>query len=120
GDLKRARGHIKQAVDLFGQIRSKAHLAAALRTLGEVTAAGAWGPSHEGKAVDYFLRSIALCKEIGNEIETAKSYRCFSDYVSASALYRHNDGIQAEAAKLREMAAEIFARQKVRAEQGDP
>lgn len=113
GDLKKARVSIKQAVDLFGQVRSKAHLASALRTLGEITAAGAWGPSHESKAVEYFMRSIALCKEIGNEIEIAKSYRCFSDYVAVSEHYRHNANIQAEATKLRSMADEIFARHDI-------
>jgi tetratricopeptide (TPR) repeat protein len=113
GDLKKARSAIKHAVDLFGQIRSKSHLAKALRTLGEVTAAGAWGPAHEGKSIDYFMRSIALCKEIGNEIEIAKSYRCFSDYVAWSSHYQKSEQIQNEARKLRAMSDEIFARQKL-------
>jgi tetratricopeptide (TPR) repeat protein len=117
GDLKRARSAVKVAVDLFGAIRSKSHLAVALRTLGEITAAGAWGASHEGKAVDYFLRSIALCKEIGNELEIAKSYRCFSDYVVSSPHYRDNAEIQREARKLGDMAGEIFGRLKLPAEQ---
>jgi tetratricopeptide (TPR) repeat protein len=113
GDLKKARTNIKHAVDLFGQIRSKSHLATALRTLGEVTAAGAWGPSHEGKAVDYFMRSIALCKEIGNELEIAKSYRSFSDYVAKSGHYQQNEQIQNEARKLRAMSDEIFSRRRI-------
>jgi hypothetical protein len=112
-DLKGARASIKHAVDLFGQVRSKSHLASALRTLGEITAAGAWGAAHEGRAVDYFMRSIALCKEIGNELEIAKSYRSFSDYVASSNHYRSNDEIQREAKKLREMADEIFEKQKL-------
>lgn len=112
-ELKKARSSIKQAVELFGLVRSKAHLASGLRTLGEVTAAGAWGANHEGKAVDYFMRSIALCKEIGNEIEIAKSYRSFSDYVASSAHYRNNDEIQREARKLRRMSDEIFDRQRI-------
>jgi predicted ATPase len=116
GDLRKARARIKHAVDLFGQIRSKSHLATALRTLGEITAAGAWGAAHEGKAVDYFMRSIALCKEIGNEIEIAKSYRSFSDYVSTSQHYQKNQQIQAEATKLRAMSDEIFERQRIAAE----
>lgn len=119
GDLKKARTNIKQAVDLFGQVRSKSHLATALRTLGEITAAGAWGPAHEGKAVDYFMKSIALCKEIGNEIEIAKSYRSFSDYVAWSEHYRQNEQIQNEARKLRTMADEIFARQRISAERAE-
>jgi tetratricopeptide (TPR) repeat protein len=112
GDLKKARSAIKFAVDLFGQIRSKSHLARALRTLGEVTGAGAWGPAHEGKTIDYFMRSIALCKEIGNEIEIAKSYRSFSDYVAVSEHYKKNEQIQNEAKKLRAMSDDIFKKQR--------
>src|SRR6185503_5031105 len=104
GDLKAARDSIKRSVDLFGQVRSKPHLAVALRTLGEVTGAGAWGDGHEVKAVDYFMRSIAICKEIGNELEVAKSYLAFSDYVFSSTHYKHNADIQREAQKLKVMA----------------
>jgi tetratricopeptide (TPR) repeat protein len=112
-DLKRARDAIKRAVDLLGQVRSKPHLAVALRTLGEVTGAGAWGDGHEVKAVDYFMRSIAICKEIGNELEVAKSYRAFSSYVFSSPHYRHNADIQREARKLESMAEEIFERHRL-------
>ncbi len=114
GDLKAARDYIKRSVDLFGQVRSKPHLAVALRTLGEVTGAGAWGDGHEVKAVDYFMRSIAICKEIGNELEVAKSYRAFSGYVSGSTHYQRIPEIQREALKLSEMADEIFERHRIR------
>jgi len=113
GELKRARDAIKRSVDLFGQVRSKSHLAVALRTLGEVTGAGAWGDGHEVKAVDYFMRSIAICKEIGNELEVAKSYRAFSSYVEGSQHYRHNADILREAKKLSGMAEQIFDRYKL-------
>ena len=108
GNLRRARESIKRAVDLFGQLRSRVHLAVALRTLGEVTAAGAWGEGHEGKAVDYFIRSVAICKEIGHQLELARSYQAFSQYVSTSPHYRDNTDILREAAKLGEMARDIF------------
>jgi tetratricopeptide (TPR) repeat protein len=116
GDLKKARSNIKHAVDLLGQIRSKSLLAIALRTLGEITAAGAWGAAHEGKSIDYFMRAIVLSKEIGNETEIAKSYLSFSDYVARSNHYKDNERIQHEAKKLRAMADEIFARQRISAE----
>jgi tetratricopeptide (TPR) repeat protein len=118
GDLKAARDSIKRSVDLFGQVRSKPHLAVALRTLGEVTGAGAWGDGHEVKAVDYFMRSIAICKEIGNELEVAKSYRAFSGYVASSAHYQSIPEIQREAQKLSQMADEIFARHRIAASGG--
>jgi tetratricopeptide (TPR) repeat protein len=114
GELKAARTCIRQAVDLFGQVRSKPHLAVALRTLGEITGAGAW-EGHEGKAVDYFMRSIAIFKETGNEFELAKSYQAFSDYVAASDHYKKNSDIQREAIKLKEMAYGIFERHRISA-----
>ncbi len=113
GNLRRARESIKRAVDLFGQLRSRVHLAVALRTLGEVTAAGAWGEGHEGKAIDYFMRSIAICRELGHQPELARSYQAFSVYVSGSQHYRDNPEIQREAAKLGAMAREIFERHRL-------
>jgi hypothetical protein len=117
-ELRKARDSIKHAVDLFGQVRSKSHLATALRTLGEITAAGAWGAGHEGRAIDYFMRSIALCKEIGNELEVAKSYRAFAAYVQGSEHYQQNVDIQREAKKLSGMADEIYERHKKAAHAG--
>lgn len=112
-DLRSAKHSIRHAVDLFGQVRSRSHLAVALRTLGEVTGAGAWGEGHQGKAVDYFMRSIAICKEIGNELEVAKSYAAFSEYVQASKLYKNNADILREAQKLGQMANDIFERHRI-------
>jgi hypothetical protein len=60
------------------------------------------------------MRSIAICKEIGNELEVAKSYRAFSGYVSASAHYQRIPEIQREAQKLSQMADEIFERHRIR------
>ena len=100
------------------QWRRDRALAVALRTLGEVTGAGAWGDGHEVKAVDYFMRSIAICKEIGNELEVAKSYLAFSNYVFSSAHYKHNADIQREAQKLKGMAEEIFERHRITSRPG--
>jgi hypothetical protein len=59
------------------------------------------------------MRSIAICKEIGNELELARSYRAFSEYVSHSEHYRANQDIQREAATLGEMADSIFRRHRL-------
>jgi tetratricopeptide (TPR) repeat protein len=112
GELRPARETIKLAVDLFGQVRSKPHLVAAVRTLGQVAAAGAWGKEHEGKAVEYFMRSITLAKELGNELELAKSYKAFATYVLGSERYQSNSEVQREARKLDAMADEIFGRRR--------
>jgi tetratricopeptide (TPR) repeat protein len=113
GDLAKARDKIKRSVELFGNLRSKPHLAIALRTLAEVTAAGAWGEGHESKVVDYFMRSIVICKEIGNDLEVARSYRAFSGYVLGKGHYDQNPDIVREAETLDRMADEIFARHQV-------
>ena len=118
GELKRAREHVKRAVDLFGQVRSKPHLAIGLRTLAEVTAAGAWGEGHEDRVLDYFTRSINLCKELGNELEVARSYRAFSKFALENQYYRGNPDILREAKKLDEMASEIFERHRKQLESG--
>jgi hypothetical protein len=112
GDLKRARENVKRAVDLFGQVRSKPHLAIGLRTLAEVTAAGAWGPGHEEKVLDYFTRSINLSKELGNELEVARSYQAFARFALDNPFYQSNPDILREAQKLAEMADEIFERHR--------
>ncbi len=116
GDLGRARESIKRSVDLFGQVRAKPHLAIALRTLAEVTAAGAWGQGHEDRVVDYFMRSIVISKEIGNELEVARSYRAFATFVTQSGHYRDNPAILREAETLDEMAEGIFERHRVELE----
>jgi tetratricopeptide (TPR) repeat protein len=113
GELKKAREDIKRSVDLLGQLRSKPHLAIALRTLAEVTAAGAWGEGHEPRVVEYFMRSIVICKEIGNELEVARSYRAFSAYVLKGGSYAQNLDIVREAEQLGRMADEIFVRHQI-------
>ena len=118
GELMRARENVKRAVDLFGQVRSKPHLAIGLRTLAEVTAAGAWGEGHEEKVLDYFNRSINLCKELGNELEVARSYRAFSRFALENPYYRANPDILREAKKLDDMANEIFERHRQQLESG--
>lgn len=112
GDLQRARENVKRAVDMFGQVRSKPHLAIGLRTLAEVTAAGAWGPGHEEKVLDYFTRSINLSKELGNELEVARSYQAFSRFALENPFYQSNPDILREARKLQQMAEEIFERHR--------
>jgi tetratricopeptide (TPR) repeat protein len=118
GELKRARENVKRAVDLFGQVRSKPHLAIGLRTLAEVTAAGAWGDGHEDKVLDYFTRSINLCKELGNELEVARSYQAFSNFALNNQYYRTNPDILREAQKLAKMADVIFERHRRQLESG--
>jgi hypothetical protein len=61
------------------------------------------------------MRSIAIAKEIGNEVEVARSYMAFSNYVTKAGGYGANSEILAEATKLRAMADEIFDRHRISA-----
>lgn len=81
GDLDRSRACIAQSVELFAIVRSKAHLGVALRTLGKITAAGGWGEAHKRKARDYFLQSIQIFRDIGNEIQEARSCEDLAHYL---------------------------------------
>ena len=110
GDLAAAGDSAEAAYTLARGTRSKSLLLRALRTLGTVTVAGAWGEAREGQAVDHFMRSIQLAKEIGNELELAKSYRAFCFYAHRF----NNPEIRFQVLKLREMADEIFARYRPR------
>ncbi len=112
GELRQARDAVKTAMDIFGGLRSKVNLAAALRTCGDITAAGGWGEAQRPKAADYFMKSIQLSKEVGNELEVAKSYRAFAHYVQKSDDWRDDAEIQAKATRLDAMAEAIFARRR--------
>ena len=57
----------------------------------ESTGAGAWGAQYEDRAVEYFMRSIQLCKELGNDVEIAKSYRAFAQYAKAAEELKGNE-----------------------------
>ena len=81
GDLAKARDCIGRAVDLFAIVRSKAHLGIALRTLGEITAAGGWGPTHTKSAREYFARSAAIFEQTGNEVELARTFKVFARFL---------------------------------------
>ena len=110
GDLPAAGNRAHSALGLARQTGSKSLLTRALRTLGTVTAAGAWGQAQECTAVDHFMRAIALAKETGNELELAKTYRAFCFYAHRF----NNTEIRFQIAKLRGMADEIFARYRPR------
>ncbi|MES1175988.1 MAG: tetratricopeptide repeat protein [Myxococcales bacterium] len=110
GELSAAGNAAEAGYALARSTHSKSLLMRALRTLGTVTIAGAWGEAREGLAVDHFMRSIQLAKEIGNELELAKTYRAFCFYAHRF----NNPEIRFQVAKLREMADEIFSRYRPR------
>jgi hypothetical protein len=100
-------------VELFTLVRSKVHLAVALRTLGEVTAAGGWGLEHSRKARDYFLRAIKIFEEIGNEVELARSYRAYAVVVRQVPELANDPDTLIEAEEMDRLADLVFRKLQV-------
>lgn len=109
--LADARKSIRASLHLARRAHSRLQLVATLRTLAEVAAAGAWGPSAEGRAVGYYMRSIELAKEIENELELAKGYRSFARYAER---YERPEIVE-QSSLLRRLSDEIFERHEGRA-----
>ncbi len=120
GDLPKAREYTARAVALFEQVRSKVQIGIALRTLGEVTAAGGWGQDHVSKAKGYFLRSIALFDECGNEVESARSFRAYAEFLRKLVEFQTDGALQAEAADFDRRADDVFAKLRISAVGIDP
>ena len=64
------------------------------------------------RALQYFEHSIRLCKELGSDVELARSYRAFADFVSGSPTLKENSDLLEQAANMASAADDIFARLK--------
>lgn len=112
-DLLKAREHISRAVDLFAEVRSKVHLGGALRTLGEITAAGGWGSSHTRSAREYFARAVAIFEQTGNEVELARTCKAFARFLRTEKDLASDDQAQRDAEAMEARADAIFARLRI-------
>ena len=110
GDLQKAREAISRAVDVFASMRSKVSLGVALRTLGEITAAGGWGSAHTRSARAYFDRSVAILGETGNEVELARTLKVYARYLSTDPSYEMNRAARRDATLMVQRADAIFMR----------
>jgi len=115
GDLVRARDCIGRAVDLFASVRSKVHLGSALRTLGEITAAGGWGAAHTKSAREYYARSVAIFEQTGNEIEMARTYTVYARFLRNEPEFADDEVAVNEANQMQQRADEIFQRLRISA-----
>jgi tetratricopeptide (TPR) repeat protein len=113
GDLPKARDCISRAVDLFAAVRSNVHLGIALRTLGEITAAGGWGKTHTKSARGYFTRAVNIFEQTGNEVELARTFKVFSRFLTTDSEFAGDETARAEAERMNAAADAIFDRLKI-------
>jgi len=113
GDLVKARDAISRAVDLFAAVRSKVHLGIALRTLGEITAAGGWGSAHTKSAREYYVRSLRIFEQTGNDVELARTRKAYARFLQTDPEFQKDPVVQAEATAMTVGADQIFGRLKI-------
>lgn len=107
-DIAAARDFIARSIELFERARSKPFLAVALRTAGEIAAAGGWGGEAHERARASFEQSIQIFEELGNDVELARSCDALANFLETEG---QNDPLRArEAARLRTRAREIQER----------
>ncbi len=111
-DFKLARDYIERSIGLFEETRGKPFLGVALRTQGEILAAGGWGGGDDHRrAKDSFERSQKLFEELGNDVEIANTCESFAAFLEASENEEDRDPVRAhEAMSLRARADEIRTR----------
>jgi hypothetical protein len=88
-------------------------LGVALRSLGEVMAAGAAGGEGLLTARAHVLQSIWIFEEIGNDVELARSCRSYATILRASPDFEADPANATEAEQFARRAEEIFARLQV-------
>ena len=88
-------------------------LGVALRSLGEVMAAGSAGGEDLLTARAHLLQSIFIFEEIGNDVELARSCRVYASLLQASPDLQDDPGAREEAIQMAKRADEIFARLRI-------
>jgi tetratricopeptide (TPR) repeat protein len=106
-DIPKARDFIGRSIELFERTRGKPFLGVALRTAGEIAAAGGWGGTAHEEARRHFERSIQIFEELGNDVELAKSCEAYAKFLEDDPESKGDPTRAYEAARLRARAAEI-------------
>ena len=112
-EYTRARECTARAVEIFREIQSKVQLGVALRSLGEVMAAGSAGGEDLLTARAHLLQSIWIFEEIGNDVELARSCRVYASLLRVSSDLPLDAATLEEADLFSKRAEEIFARLKI-------
>ena len=109
-DIATARDLVKRSIALFEQAKGKAFLGMALRTAGEIEAAGGWGGEGHAQASDFFQQSIFMFEELGNDAELARSCMSYADFLASDPDSKSDPIRLHEVNRLRSRADEIMTR----------
>ena len=112
-EFTKARECTARALTLFREVESKVQVGVALRSLGEVTAAGNASGPNLMQARGHLLQSISIFEEIGNEIELARSCRAYAALLQATPEFRTDPSIATEVADFNRRADDISAKLKI-------
>lgn len=110
GNITRALSCLQSALEIFEQVKSKVHVAIARRSIAEVLSAHG-ADSEEGKRAEALFReALKSFKDLGAEIELARTARTFADHLTMVPDGTAMESAFAEAEALRALADEIYAR----------
>ena len=109
-DIGAARELIKRSIAYFEQAKGKPFLGVALRTAGEIAAAGGWGGEDHAKAKEQLERSIRLFEELGNDPELARSCLAMATFLETDPDAKTDSIVVHEINRLKSRADEILAR----------
>lgn len=109
-DIGAARDLIRRSIELFEQAKGKPFLGVALRTAGEIAAAGGWGGDDFARAKDQLAQSIRLFEELGNDPELARSCLAMASFLELDPETKTDPMRAHEVNRLRARADEILER----------
>ena len=109
-DMGAARDLIKRSIAHFEQAKGKPFLGVALRTAGEIAAAGGWGGEDHARAKDQLDQSIRLFEELGNDPELARSCLAMATFLENDPGAKTDPMVVHEIQRLRGRADEILER----------
>ena len=113
GQVAEARLAIDDAAAVCDELDSPVLRASILRTMGEISALDAADEDAETEAAECFVQAVDLGKQLGNQLEVAKTYRAFARCAQGFLQADHEPAVLREARRLDLMADEIFESNKI-------
>lgn len=105
GSLEDAEREAQLAHDISSRLGLKPEMGAALRTLAEVVAAHEVNEERQQRANRLFRDAIEVFSDLGNDLELARTFAIFADYLDSCGQWQDAD-------HFRSSADEIFKRLK--------